>query len=175
MLLVSCASLAPLLLRLTAPVKLLAWVSVIALAPAEKLLVPPTVAAPVCVIAPPEVTVRFWPTPDVPSTVAMLLVSWALLGPLLLRLTAPVKLFAWVNVMALAPAEKLLVPATVAAPVCVIAPPEVTVRFWPTPDVPSTVAMLLVSWALLGPLLLRLTAPVRLFACVSVIAFAPAR
>src|SRR5258706_7602513 len=56
----------------------------------------------------------------------MLLVSWALLAPLLLRLTAPVKaLPAWVRVMAWAPAAKLLAPVTLAAPVWVIAPPAV--------------------------------------------------
>src|SRR5258708_15505262 len=142
MLLVSDASLAPLFDRLPAPVRLFAWLKVMALAPAEKLLVPPTVATPVWVIAPVELTVRFRPTPEVPSTVAMLLVNDASLAPLFDRLTAPVKAFAWVNVIALAPAAKLLVPATVATPVCVIAPVALTVRMRPIPNALTTAARL---------------------------------
>src|SRR5260221_2201587 len=62
-----------------------------------------------------------------PSAFAMLLVSWTLLAQLCDGAAAPVKaLPAWVRVMALAPAVKLLVPVTVAAPVWVIAPPAVT-------------------------------------------------
>src|SRR5258708_3563480 len=166
MLLVSWTSLAPLFDRAMAPVKALpACVSAMALAPAAKLLVPPTVAAPVWLIAPPAVMLRFGPMAEVPSTVAPLLVSWALLVPLFDRPTAPVKaLPAWVSVMALAPAAKLLVPPTVAAPVWLIAPVALTVRFRPIAEVPSAVAMLLVSWTSLAPLFDRLTAPVKAFA-----------
>ena len=48
--------LAPLLLKVTAPVSALLCVKVMALPPAVKLEVPGTVKAPVCVMAPPAVT-----------------------------------------------------------------------------------------------------------------------
>src|SRR5258706_15886640 len=95
-----------------------------ALAHAETLVVPSTVAAPVWVTAPFDVTLRFWPMLEVPSTVAVLLVSCTLLAPLFDRLTAPVRVFdAFVSVISLAPAEQLVAPTTVAAAGCVVPPP----------------------------------------------------
>ena len=57
----------PLLERLTAPVKALLCVKVMALLPALKLAVPGTVMTPVCVIAPPAVTTKL--PPEVSVTV----------------------------------------------------------------------------------------------------------
>ena len=54
-LVVIAALLVPVLVKVTAPVILLFWVSVIALAPALNKAVPGTTKAPVCVIAPPAV------------------------------------------------------------------------------------------------------------------------
>ena len=116
-LLVTATAFAPLFDKDTAPVKLLlALVNVIALAPAEKLEVPGTVSAPVCVRVPPELIVKFCPTDEAANTVAILLVNETLLAPLFDNVIAPVKLFACVKVMGLAPAEKLEVPGTVNAP-----------------------------------------------------------
>lgn len=74
------------------------------------------------------------PTLILPRTKASLLKSETLLLPLLLKETAPVKLFALpfvVKSMALPPAVKLAVPGTVMAPVCVIAPPAVRAKLPP--------------------------------------------
>src|SRR5258706_15825214 len=78
-------------------------------------VVPPTVSTPVSLIEPPEVTLRFWPIVEVPSTVAVVLVNCALLAPLFVRLTAPVRLFAACSRVVSAPPAKLLVRPTVAA------------------------------------------------------------
>ena len=87
------------------------------------------VIAPVCVIAPVDVIVRFWPMVDAAITKAALLYSEALFAPLLDNATAPVKLLlVFVNVMALAPALKFDVPDTVIAPDCVNAPVFVIVK-----------------------------------------------
>src|SRR5262249_2976165 len=68
----------PLFDRLTAPVNVLpVWVSVMALFPAAKLLVPPTVKLPVWAIAPPEVTVRFRPIDEAAKVVARVLFTAA--------------------------------------------------------------------------------------------------
>ena len=62
--------------------------------------------------------------------VAMLFVTLTLFAPLLDKVIAPVKAFpAFVKVMALAPALKLEVPGTVIAPLSVIAPEEVMLKF----------------------------------------------
>ena len=113
---------APLLFNVTAPAKLLLAplvVKLIALAPALKLEVPATVNAPLWLIAPFAVTLKFWPIVDAPKINAVLLVMLALFAPLLLRDTAPVKLLLvplLVKSIALAPALKLEVPPTVSAP-----------------------------------------------------------
>src|SRR5581483_7341065 len=125
MLLVKLTALAPLLLRLTAPVNTLLCVNVIALAPALKLDVPGTVKIPVCVIAPVEDTVKFCPTDDVPNTVAIPLVKLMLFAPLLFTATAPVNALLCVKVIGFAPAINVDVPGTVNTPDCVIAPPAV--------------------------------------------------
>src|SRR5258706_15920257 len=93
-------------------------------------VVPPTVSTPVSLIEPPEVTLRFWPIVEVPSTVAVVLVNCALLAPLFVRLTAPVRLFAAGGVMAALPPEKMVVPPTAAAPAGVAAPFDVALGFW---------------------------------------------
>jgi len=129
---VIATSLAPELLNVTAHVKLLDCVKVIALLPALKLEVPGTVNAPVWVIAPFDVIDKLLPTLDAANTVAMLLTNETLLVPLLEKVTAPDKLLPAVfNVIALLPAVKLDVPGTTNAPVCVIAPPAVADKLPP--------------------------------------------
>jgi len=109
--------LAPLLLKVTAPVKALADVKVIGLAPAVKLEVPGTVKTPVCVIAPVALTIKLLPTVDAAKAKAWPLVKDTTKAPLLLKVTAPVNALLCVNVIACAPAVKLEVPGTVNAPV----------------------------------------------------------
>ena len=117
-LLTTAALFAPLLLSETAPVKSLAWVSVIAFAPAVNDAAPAAaacVSTPVCVIAPLELTVRVpVPTLDVPRTVAVPFVRDTAFAPLLFTETAPVRPFAWVSVIAFAPAVNDAVPAPAA-------------------------------------------------------------
>ncbi len=85
--LVSATLFAPLLASDTAPVKWLAWVSVIAFAPAVKDAAPAPAAwviAPVWVIGPVELMLSvLLPTPEAPSFVATALVSATLFAPLL--------------------------------------------------------------------------------------------
>lgn len=164
----------PLLLKVTAPVNTLLNVKVIAFAPAVKLDVPGTVKIPVCVIAPVALAVKFCPTDEVPNTKARPLLMETLFAPELLRLTAPVNAFAWVNVIGLAPTLKLDVPDTVNAPVCVSAPVAVTVRLLPTDEVSSTRAAALLREILLTPVLFTLTAPVNTLFNVRVIGLPPA-
>jgi hypothetical protein len=85
------------------------------------------VIAPDCVIAPVESTVKVpLPTLDVPSVVATELVSDDVVGPAVVQLDRPRQAFAWLSVIALAPAAlNVGAPAPAAwviAPVCVIAP-----------------------------------------------------
>ena len=135
---------------------------------------PVAVMTPVCEILPPAVNDKSCPMLEVPMTNALLLTTVTLFAPLFDNDTAPVKLFACVKVIAFAPAEKLDVPGTINAPVCVIAPLDEIVKFCPTDEAANTVAILLVKETLLAPLFDNVTAPVKLFACVKVIAFAPA-
>src|ERR1700690_2911460 len=181
--LVTATSFAPELLSATAPVKPLAWVSVIACAPAVKEAVPAPAACvipPVWVISPvADVTVRVpAPTLEVPRIVAPPLVSETLPAPLLFSETAPVKAFAWVSAIALAPALNVATPAPAAcvvAPVCVIAPVEFTLKVpVPTDEAPSAGPTELVSDTAFAPLLFSATAPVKSLAWVRVIALAPA-
>src|SRR6185312_4356234 len=114
---------------------------------------------------------------DVPRTNAPLLITLTLFAPELLSNTAPVKAFDCVNVIGLALALKLEIPGTVNAPVCVRAPAEVIVRFWPTVEAAKIVPMLLVRLTLFVPLLESATLPVKLLLAPLVdksIAFAPA-
>lgn len=164
----------PLLLKVTAPVNKLFCVNVIGLLPAVKLDVPGTVNTPVCVIAPVELIVKLFPTVEVPNTKAVLLVKLTLLTPLLFNDTAPVNKLFCVNAMALAPALKLEVPATVKIPVWVIAPPVLMIKFCPILEVVKLSAPLVVSLTSLAPLLFKLTSPVNELLCVKVIGFAPA-
>ena len=119
-------ALAPLLLRETAPVKALLCVRVMEFAPAVKLEKPGTVKTPVCVMAPPEMTVKFCPIVEAANCSAPLVVKATALAPLLLKVTAPVSALLCVKVMALPPAVKLEAPGIVKAPLCVMAPPAVT-------------------------------------------------
>ena len=68
MLLVKLTLFVPVLLTVTAPVKALLCVRVIAFAPALKLEVPETVSTPVCVMAPEDITIKLLPIVDVPKT-----------------------------------------------------------------------------------------------------------
>lgn len=122
--------------KVTAPVMLFACVcremslfiavDAIVNAPAEVACV----IAPDCVIAPPDVNDSVpLPTLDVPMIRAILFVKATLFAPLLESDTAPVNaLLAWLNVIALAPAEKLDVPDAVIAPDCVMAPVFASVK-----------------------------------------------
>jgi hypothetical protein len=89
------------------------------LAPALKLDVLATINAPFCVIAPFDVTDNVPPTFDAPNKVAMLFINDALPVPLVVKETAPVKLFALLKVIAplAAVVLKLAVPGTVNTPV----------------------------------------------------------
>lgn len=122
--LVILTALAPLLLKLTAPVNALLCVKVMGCAPTLKLDVPPTVNIPVCVKVP-DVTVKFLPIPEAASTNAMPLLMLTSLAPVLFNVTAPKKLLFCVKVIGFAPALKLEVACTDNAPVWVIAPPAV--------------------------------------------------
>src|SRR5476649_1796744 len=89
--------------------KLLAWLfnrisELIAVDVIEVANVPPVaVIAPVSLILPPETNVRLRPIVDVPNTKAVEFVKLTSLAPLLDNDTAPVKTFACVKVIALAP------------------------------------------------------------------------
>ena len=93
-----------------------------------KLDVPDTVRAPVWVMASSAVTDSVPETTDAPSTKALASFKITLLP--LVMMTAPVKsLVAVSRVMSLAdPAASVVVPDTVRAPVCVMAPPDVAER-----------------------------------------------
>lgn len=171
--LVRLTSLAPLLLKVTAPVNTFARVKVMGLAPALKLDAPGTVITPICVIGPVAVTVKLRPTVEVCSIKPMVLLILTSLAPVLLTFTSPVNTLFCVKVIGFAPALKSEFPSTVNAPVCVIAPTAVTVKLLPTLEVPNTKALLLVRLTSLAPLLLKVTAPVNKLFCVNVIALAP--
>lgn len=125
---VTLTSLAPLLLKLTAPTNVLFCVKVIGLAPALKLESPKIVNPPVCVIAPVTVAVKLLPIDDAASTKGMVLLTLILFVPVLVKLTAPVNALACVKVIGKLPVVKLEVPGIVSAASCVIAPPAVTFR-----------------------------------------------
>ena len=97
--------------------------------------IPPTVPVP-RFNAPVDIAVRL-PVGmlRVPKVNAFVSVIWTLLAPVFVRDTAPVKLLAWVRVIAAPPVVKLDVPVTVNTAPWVIAPPEVTERLpftvWP--------------------------------------------
>ena len=106
------------------------------------------------------------PTVEAPSTIAFASVTATLFAPLLLRLTAPMKLFAaLVSVIDPAPAFTVTAPAAAA---CVIAPVCVSAPFdWiasvplPTFTVPSASAFVSRSDTLFAPLLVSDTGPVK--------------
>ncbi len=130
---VTLTALAPLFARDTEPENVLAPLNVITPAepPAVKLALPPMDNAPDCVIAPVPpvvVTENVEPTVEAPNTVAMVFVKLAVPAPLLVKDTAPVNTLACVAVIELAPALKLVVPGTVNAPDCVIAPPAIALK-----------------------------------------------
>ena len=113
-----------------------AFVAVIVTAPAPAACV----IAPDCVNAPPA-----WipsvpvPTPIVPSTKALVSRSATLFAPVLVRLTAPPKLFApSVSVIAAAPALIAVVPVTTSPPAVSVTAPafEFATRLPPTVPVP---------------------------------------
>ncbi len=187
-------SLAPELLRLTAPIKLLpASVSVIAFAPALKLEVPVIVIGTFCVILPTAVAVRMPPTelapivkasaapvvtPRLPLIVEVMMSS----APVSFRVTllpeftcTTLKLLAPPSVMLLpAPAVMCRTPGTVSAPLWVIARPVMRSRPAPTEEAPRISALASVTATLKAPELFRLTAPVKsLAAVVSVMTPAP--
>ena len=135
-----------------------------------KLEVPATVITPLSVIVPPVVTARLWPTVTVPRlrfVVPLFMVTSP--APVVLRLTAPVKtLEALPKVMDVPVAfvVKLEAPGTVnAPPVCVIAPPALTVKVLvPRLDVPKFMASVSVIATAFAPEFVRDTAPLKLLA-----------
>lgn len=160
--LVMLASLAPLLFKLTAPVKALVCVSVIGLDEAEKLDVPDTVNIPVCVIAPIAETVKFLPMDEAPNTNAVPFVTLASFAPPLFKVTAPVNALVCVKVIEPDDVAKLEVPGTVNGPVCVTVVVALIVKLFPTEDVPKTRPSLLVKLTSLRPLLFNDTAPIKI-------------
>src|SRR5471030_565607 len=149
--------------------KLLAWLpsktsALAAVTVMEVAAVPPVaVITPASVIpVPPATNVKLRPMVDVPKDKAMESVKLTSLVPLLESSTLPVNTLFKASVMALAPALKLEMPGTVKIPVSVIAPLEMIVRFWTTVEAASEVAMLLVNVTAFAPLLLRVSAPVKL-------------
>ena len=111
---------------------------------------------------------------------ALASVTATLFAPVLVKLTAPTKLFAGlVSVIVPAPAFTVTAPAPaacVSAPVCVSAPFDCSARVpVPTVTVPSASAFASRSDTAFAPVLARLTAPTKSFATLlSVIAPAPA-
>ena len=113
--------------------------------------------------APALVAVKCWPILPVPNVNALISVMLTSLEPEFVNETAPVKLFAWVKVIAFAPAAKLEIPGITNAPVCVIAPFEINVKLFPIVDAANIVARLLVKVIAFAPLLDKVIAPVKLF------------
>src|SRR5262249_26772546 len=142
--------------------------------PAEKLLVPATVAAPICTIAPPAVTLTEPLALSAPSETPALSNCRVRLRRLLNPVTAdgvaealtlrtaksrmlpvvPPTLIAPARLFACEPSRmselaaldaRVVVPPTISGPVWLIEPPEVRFRFRPTVEAPSKVAVLLVS------------------------------
>ncbi len=106
-----------------------ALVKVMSLPPAASVVVAATVTAPLCVRAPPVVTLRFPPTVEAPRSSALMSLSVTLF-PLAIE-TAPMKSFALSSAMSLTPAAKVVVPVTIRFPLSVMAPPAVTLRLPP--------------------------------------------
>ena len=109
------------------------------------------------------------PTLDVPKISAFVSVITTAFAPVLFRDTAPVKLFNRFNVITPAPVVKDVAPAPAACvmvPVCVmlLAPVATTVSVpLPTLDVPKISAFASVILTAFAPVLVRDTAPPKLF------------
>jgi len=119
---------APELLRETAPVKALFKARLIALAPALKLAVPPTVKMPVCPIpalAAVAIAVKFVPIFEVAKFKVLVFVIVAVVP--LVRATLPVKLLLLPLVVKSieVPAFKVVVPGTTTVPASLMAAPAV--------------------------------------------------
>lgn len=127
--------------------------------PVVKLEVPGTLKMPDSVIAPPALIVKFCPRVDAANCNAPLVVRAASKAPLLFKVTAPLKLFACVKLMAFAPALKLEVPPTVKAPVWPM-PAPVAVRFVPMLEAAKFKVLAFVIVAEVP--LVRATAPTKL-------------
>src|SRR3990167_2275399 len=128
---VSAILLAPLFEKLTAPLKLLFCVSVMAFAPDVKLEVPVTVATPLCVMAPLVVTAKMPEIVDAANANAFASTNVTLL-PVVMPTDAK-SLEASSSVILLPdPAAKVDAPETVKAPLSVIAPAVVTLN---VPDI----------------------------------------
>ena len=154
----------------TAPVKLFAAVArVTAAAVVVMEVVPPTVNAPLWVIAPVVATPRVPLTVDAPRIRALLSVSLTFLPlvmPTVLKLLADVpKVISFA-----APAARVVTPVTVNAPPCVIAPAVATPRVPLTVDAPRIKASASARLTLL-PLVMP-TAPKLLVEVVRVMLFA---
>ena len=111
----------PTVLKLLPP-----FVRVMSFAPETSVVTPVTLSTPLCVKAPLVVTLSIPLTIEAPRFRALASVRTTLLPlviPTVLKLLLPL-----VSVMSFAPAARVVVPATVTAPVCVIAPPAVAFR-----------------------------------------------
>ena len=99
---------------------------------------------PDCVILPADVNFKVpVPTSTVPNTNAALLTRSTLFAPLFESDTAPVNTLFCVKVIAFAPAVKPDVPSTSSTPVCVMAPPAVTLKSPVMVNAASEIAALL--------------------------------
>ena len=154
----------------TAPVKsFAASVSVIAFAPAVRLVAPPIENAPVCEMTPFATTVKSPVIANFPNSMPLTLVSE--IFPPDTTETKPAKLFAAsVKVRLFVPVVKLVVPPIESVPVCVTAPVETRAKLLLTLKTSNTVAIALVNETLVPDT--TETAPVKLFATsVSLISF----
>ena len=130
-----------------------------------KIDVPPTVTVPLSVIFPVvEFTLRLFPTLDVPSSVAMVLIMLALpVAPLVFKFTAPVNANVLKSIVAFAAdVVKFEVPDTVTTPLSVILPVvAVATKSPPTPEVSKSNAVAFTTVALpVVPFVLNVTEPV---------------
>jgi len=148
-----------------------------------KLEAPGTVnAPPVCVIAPPAMTVKVLvPRLDAPKSIALTSVIATAFAPVLVRDTAPLKSLLFVRVITPAPALIVTAPVPVVivvAPFWVNAPVQVIVNvpaFAAVMDtVSSTKVLLSVMEIAFAPVLVSLTAPLKSLGWVKVITPAPA-
>ena len=92
------------------------------LLPAASVVLPVTASAPLCVMAPPAVTLRVPLTVLAPSTIAFVSASVTLLALLMVTVLKSLVLLPSVMLLLL-PAARVVLPVTASAPLCVIVGP----------------------------------------------------